>query len=162
MACVCPMPPVHTCACTHVLHACRCSSTCGAPACVGTGVHAWHVPPRLPWAPVRHGPIAWVSACAHLAHVWAHTQHSLTRACACVHPHLMPATCVHVLQACLHTGACWFAHTCSLAHAVAIPIPAPADAWALLPPLPAVAVVTNGLKLGGGMGLPGYFLYIYV
>lgn len=67
-----------------------------------------------------------------------HTQHTLGTALhMCVPVSILTSClplCGHVLQACLHPGVCWFAHTCSLAHAVAVSIPTPADAWALLPP----------------------------
>lgn len=74
----------------------------------------------------------------------AHTQH----VCGCtlgasLHmcvPVFICTSClllyVLVLQVCLHPDVCWLAHVCSLAHAVAIPIPTPADARALLPPPP--------------------------
>lgn len=94
-----------------------------------------------------------VSSCTHPAHTW----HALGTALHTHMPVSILTSClllrVQVLWGCLHPGVCWFAHVCSPWHV----------SWLmhrLCSPFPAVAVVTNGLKLG--RGLPGVFLYIYV
>lgn len=71
-------------------HASR-AHTC---TCVYTSVHPYTCPRGSCMCQCRHVHVACatqISACAHPAHTWAHTRHSLAHACACVHPHLLPA-----------------------------------------------------------------------
>lgn len=89
------------------------------------------------------------SKCGH----FVHSCHSLAHLCSCVHPHgsdVFPCSFAHVL---LHTRA----HP-------AMAIPTPSGCMGSAPPLPApvtVAVVTNGLKLGRGMGLSIFYIFMY-
>lgn len=63
--------------------------------------------------------------------------------------------CIQVPWGRWHSCVCWFADVCSPWH----------TSWLmhrLCSPFLAVAVVTNGLKLGSGEGAASFFLYIYV
>lgn len=116
---------------------------------VGTGTQMWHVPPQLHWPYAHPASVGILCTLATALHTCVPV--SVLISCLLLY--------IHMLQICFHIHL----HVCSFAHVLTPPWPSPppADAWAPLPPV-TVAVVTNGLKLGRGMGLSKYFLYIYV